>query len=98
MRLGLEQLEKFPAQTRIALADSPYNELDLHQLPFGQIGVLPITLDESLYNTPSNEVLVGEIKSRGPVLLFVSRISPNKRRKISSSSFTITAAWNRKPA
>lgn len=81
MKLGLEQLQQFPPQTRLALADSPYNELDLQQLPFQQSGVLPITLDESLYQAPSNQSLVDELSGRRPLLLFVGRISPNKRQE-----------------
>jgi glycosyltransferase involved in cell wall biosynthesis len=89
MRLGQEQLKHFPAKTKLALADSPYNELDLHQLPFNQTGVLPITLEESLYQTPSNHSLVNSLKGSagteqedcGPLLLFISRIAPNKRQE-----------------
>jgi glycosyltransferase involved in cell wall biosynthesis len=81
MKLGHEQLRQFPPQTRLALADSPYNELDLQQLPFDPTGVLPITLDETLYQTPSNQKLVDELNGRGPLLLFVGRISPNKRQE-----------------
>lgn len=81
MKLGQEQLQKFPPLTPLALADSPYNELDLHQLSFKQTGVLPITLDEKLYQTPSNPSLVNELQQHGPNLLFVGRIAPNKRQE-----------------
>src|SRR5690606_16927325 len=79
---GQEQLHLFPPHTRLALADSPYNELDLRQLPFSQTGVLPITLEESLYQIPSNQTVVDKLKRcDGPILLFVSRIAPNKRQE-----------------
>ncbi len=81
MKLGQEQLQQFPAQTRLALADSPFNELDLRQLPFKQTGVLPITLEEKLYQSPSNQSLVDKLKDTGPLLLFVGRIAPNKRQE-----------------
>ena len=81
MRLGQEQLQQFPLQTRLALADSPYNELDLHQLPFQQTGVLPITLAENLYQTPSEQSLVDQLNNAGPILLFVGRIAPNKKQE-----------------
>jgi glycosyltransferase involved in cell wall biosynthesis len=81
MRMGQKQLQQFPPQTRLALAVSPYNRLDLQQLPFNQTGVLPLALDERLYQTPSNQALVAEFNGRGPILLFVGRIAPNKRQE-----------------
>jgi L-malate glycosyltransferase len=81
MQQGQEQLLALPARTGLALADSAYNELDLQASGFQETGVLPITLDETQYRWPLNEALAEEYAGRGPLLLFVGRIAPNKRQE-----------------
>lgn len=83
---GLEQLHLLKPFTTLALGDSCYNEDELIASGYEKTGVLPITLDESRYQWPDNEGIVREIGrepegSRAPVLLFVGRISPNKKQE-----------------
>ncbi len=81
MEEGRKQLEALRSHTVLALADSPYNELDLRAAGFPQTGVLPITLDESRYNLPSNPGLLALFQDGGPRLLFVGRAVPNKKQE-----------------
>jgi glycosyltransferase involved in cell wall biosynthesis len=78
---GRTQMQQLPAQTRLALSDSPYSELELQELGFRPTGVLPIVLDQSHYEIPVDEALYAECKKGGPLLLFVGRITPNKRQE-----------------
>ncbi len=80
-RQGATQLRQLAAQTRLALADSAYNEADLRQAGYGQTGVLPLALDEAAYRRPVNPALLARLRQRGPNLLFVGRITPNKRQE-----------------
>lgn len=78
---GREQLALLRDRTALALADSPFNEAELRTAGFTNTGVLPITLDESRYQTPVAPKLVEELRSRHPLLLFVGRLTPNKRQE-----------------
>lgn len=81
MVLGREQLGLLRPRTGLALAVSEYNEQELRESGFTHTGVLPITLDEKGYEGPLNEGLLAEMKQGGPVLLFVGRLSPNKKQE-----------------
>ncbi|MFN8491954.1 MAG: glycosyltransferase [Caldilineaceae bacterium] len=78
---GREQLALLRDRTALALADSPFNEAELRAAGFTNTGVLPITLDESHYQTPVSTKLVEELRNRHPLLLFVGRLTPNKRQE-----------------
>lgn len=78
---GREQLVKVRPITRLALAASPYSELELKELDFSQTGVLPIVLDEAKYDLPLDGRIQAERQIYGPILLFVGRVSPNKRQE-----------------
>jgi glycosyltransferase involved in cell wall biosynthesis len=81
MALGRQQLALLPPRTGLALADSPYNETELQTAGFSPTGVLSISLDERGYDQPANETLFADIRRQGPVLLFVGRLSPNKKQE-----------------
>lgn len=80
-RLGQEQLRSLRESTDLALADSTYNEQDLRAAGYEHTGVLPITLNQEAYDLPDNEALAARISNRGPSLLFVGRLAPNKRQE-----------------
>jgi glycosyltransferase involved in cell wall biosynthesis len=70
----------------LALGVSSYNEDELRSLGYERTGILPITLDESRYQWPNNERIVHDLgresgADAGPILLFVGRISPNKKQE-----------------
>jgi glycosyltransferase involved in cell wall biosynthesis len=80
-RLGLAQLPRLAARTRLALADSGFNELDLQQAGYPVTDVLPIAVDPAPFAAPVNQPLLDELAEGGPVLLFVGRVAPNKRQE-----------------
>ena len=79
MEEGREQLLALQPRTSLALAVSPYNEVELQALGFSSTQVAPLVLDESQYDFPSNPALQAQFEGDGPLLLFVGRIVPNKR-------------------
>lgn len=81
MELGRRQLGLLRPRTGLALADSAYNEQELGAAGFEQTGVLSISLDERGYAQPNNEALWAKVRGGGPVLLFVGRLSPNKKQE-----------------
>lgn len=81
LRRGRQQLAQMRPQTRLGLGDSAYNESELSALGYAPTGVLPIVLDESRFDAPSNEALLAECDSGRPLLLFVGRFMPNKRQE-----------------
>lgn len=81
MIAGRQQLLALRARTALALADSPFNEQDLIAAQFRATGVLPIALDESQVNLPSNPDLLALYDRQEPFLLFVGRHVPNKKQE-----------------
>ena len=78
---GRGQLLALRSHTELALADSPFNAQDLIAAGFRKTDVLPIALDESRVNLPSNPDLVAHYDRQGPCLLFVGRQVPNKKQE-----------------
>lgn len=78
---GREQLQLLRRRTILGLAASPYNEAELRGLGFESTGVLPNMLDESQYQLEMNPSLAAAHHNRGPLLLFVGRLVPNKRQE-----------------
>jgi L-malate glycosyltransferase len=76
----------------LALGDSEYNRGELLAAGFRRTGVLPIALDFSRYRERPNPVL-GRFLGEGPVnVLFVGRVSPNKRHE---DLIRLAAYWKR---
>ncbi|MFN2136087.1 MAG: glycosyltransferase family 4 protein [Candidatus Promineifilaceae bacterium] len=78
---GRSQLRAIRKQTRLALGASGYSERELRILHFERTGVLPIVLDKKQLDLPIVEDLFKSCQTGGPLLLFVGRISPNKRQE-----------------
>jgi glycosyltransferase involved in cell wall biosynthesis len=81
VEMGRDQLVALRPRTVLALAVSSYNERDLRAAGFVHTDVLPITLDESRYDMPSSPELLMRFDEKGPLLLFVGRLAPNKRQE-----------------
>lgn len=79
--LGQKQLAALQPKTILGLADSAFNELELQELGFTQTAVLPITLNKKELDLPNNEALATKLKGMQPYLLFVGRLSPNKKQE-----------------
>lgn len=81
LQWGRTQLAHLRERTDLALADSAFNEAELRAAGFANTGVLPITLEASRYATPPCPDLVDRLRAHHPLLLFVGRITPNKRQE-----------------
>lgn len=81
MTLGREQLAALRQQTKLALGASDYSENELKEFGYSQTGVIPLVLKEEEYQIPANEELIQQYRDRGPILLFVGRLVPNKRQE-----------------
>lgn len=80
-REGQAQLQRLRSQVDLALADSAFNELALHEAGYEATGVLPIVLDAAQYDLVDNAELAARLEDAGPTLLFVGRLAPNKRQE-----------------
>lgn len=81
MRLGREQLHLLREKTVLAVGDSHFNEAELVEFGYRQTATLPLTFAAADYDWPLNEQLAEQIRQKGPNLLFVGRLSPNKRQE-----------------
>jgi glycosyltransferase involved in cell wall biosynthesis len=79
--LGREQLAGLAGHVELGLADSEFNRLELERAGFRRTGVLPIYLDFDRYRRPPNGVLARLLQDGNHNLLFVGRVSPNKRHE-----------------
>jgi glycosyltransferase involved in cell wall biosynthesis len=80
-RIGREELRGLADGVDLALGDSEFNRRELEEAGFPRTGVLPIYLDFERYRLPPNPVLNRELGEGGQNLLFVGRVSPNKRHE-----------------
>ena len=78
--IGREELRGLASSVELALGDSEFNRRELEEAGFPRTGVLPIYLDFARYQGPGNRVLSHEL-GEASNLLFVGRISPNKRQE-----------------
>ncbi len=81
MQRGRKQLEHLRERTLLALGDSSFNEAELRAAGFARTGVLPIALDPSRYDLEPNPNLMNRYRDKGPRLLFVGRLVPNKKQE-----------------
>jgi glycosyltransferase involved in cell wall biosynthesis len=77
--LGREQLSGLRGHVELALADSEFNRRELEAAGFPRTGVLPIYLDFARYREKPNPVLARALADGNVNVLFVGRLSPNKR-------------------
>ncbi|MBN1354937.1 glycosyltransferase [bacterium] len=76
--LGRSALKSLVGETDRALADSQYSRLELDEMGFADTGVMPIFIDFSRYEVPSNPVLEEMFRDDFTNILFVGRLTPNK--------------------
>jgi glycosyltransferase involved in cell wall biosynthesis len=79
--LGRQQLAGLREHVDLGLADSEFNRRELEQAGFRRTGVLPIYLDYARYRRRPNGVLTRLLRDENVNLLFVGRITPNKRHE-----------------
>lgn len=79
---GRKQLAQLAGHIDCALADSAYNALELEELGYRDIQVLPILFDrEAFVSAPYNQALTQRCRDGMTNLLFVGRIASNKRQE-----------------
>jgi glycosyltransferase involved in cell wall biosynthesis len=78
-RLGLRQLEQIARAIDLAIGVSAFNRQDLDDMGFKRTAQVPILIDWKLYDTPPDPAVLARWSVFGRKLLFVGRISPNKR-------------------
>jgi glycosyltransferase involved in cell wall biosynthesis len=90
-RIGREELALLK-DVDLALGDSEHNRLELEAAGFRRTGVLPIYLDFERYREPPNPVLLRLMNDASANVLFVGRLSPNKRH---DDLIRLAAYWKR---
>ncbi|MDP9282358.1 MAG: glycosyltransferase family 4 protein [Chloroflexota bacterium] len=78
-RLGLRQLEQIAPAIELALGVSAFNRQDLDDMGFRRTAQVPILIDWKRYDTAPDPAVLARWSVFGRKLLFVGRISPNKR-------------------
>jgi glycosyltransferase involved in cell wall biosynthesis len=91
-RIGREELAMLREHVDLGLADSEFNRRELEEAGFAKTGVLPIYLDFRRYREPPNPVVLRALGDGPANLLFVGRITPNKRHE---DLIRLAAYWKR---
>ncbi len=81
--LGRTQLARLAAQSRFAVADSAFNESELHALGYEGTAVVPLLIDMAAKSDEPDPALATSLRERkeregGAELLYVGKISPHK--------------------
>lgn len=80
-RIGRDELKTLSKIAQIALGVSEYNKNELDINGFKNTGVLPILLDYSKYDLRPDKAVMEKFDDGFINLLFVGRISPNKKQE-----------------
>jgi L-malate glycosyltransferase len=79
-RLGLRQLARIAPAFELAIGVSEFNRRDLVAAGYEETATVPILLDWTHFTAPPTDAVLARWKGFRTVLLFVGRISPNKRQ------------------
>jgi glycosyltransferase involved in cell wall biosynthesis len=79
--LGREQVASLRGDVDLALADSEFSRKELEGAGFARTGVLPIFVDFARYREPPSPVLLRHLDDERTNILFVGRLTPNKRQE-----------------
>jgi glycosyltransferase involved in cell wall biosynthesis len=80
LRSGRESLWSLAGAFPVSAGDSRFNAQELERFGFREPSVLPISVDPMAWNLPPNEAVLRELGDGRPTVLFVGRVSPNKRQ------------------
>ncbi|WP_067047735.1 glycosyltransferase family 4 protein [Methanofollis ethanolicus] len=75
---GREELKSLSGDFDLAVADSEYNRIELERAGYHNTGVLPLIIDFSKYGA-CNQDIIDAFSDDWTNILFVGRISPNKK-------------------
>ena len=79
-RLGLRQLAGLAPKIDLAVGVSEFDTNDLREIGFTSTATVPILIDWSAYDGAPDESVLASMSSKRTRILFVGRISPNKRQ------------------
>jgi len=78
-RLGLRQLERLAPRIDLGVGVSEFNRKDLAQLGFRETAHVPLLIDWGAYDVAPDPAVLARWSAVERKLLFVGRVSPNKR-------------------
>lgn len=77
---GLQQLQSFKPKIKAAIAVSPFNAQNLHDIGYDNVEIIPVLFDVNAFKKrPWNDALV-QAQSQIPTIVFVGRIAPHKKQ------------------
>jgi len=76
---GRKHLERLTGCFDLSIADSTYNADELTELNYKNVKVSPLMVNLSDYDTPHSEGFYNLLKDERKNIIFVGRISPNKK-------------------
>jgi glycosyltransferase involved in cell wall biosynthesis len=79
--IGQQEFRRLAPLVDLGLADSEFNRRELEEAGFARTGVLPIYLDFRRYRERPDPVLRRMLDDGRTNLLFVGRVTPNKRQE-----------------
>ena len=79
-RLGLRQLARIAPAFDLGIGVSEFNRRDLEEAGYAKTERVPILIDWSHFSSPPNDAVLARWQRVRTKLLFVGRISPNKRQ------------------
>jgi glycosyltransferase involved in cell wall biosynthesis len=79
-RLGLRQLAGLAPHVDLAIGVSEFDRNDLAEVGFTNTATVPILIDWARYDVTPDDSVLAALSRRRPRILFVGRISPNKRQ------------------
>ncbi|MDQ6901167.1 MAG: glycosyltransferase family 4 protein, partial [Candidatus Dormibacteraeota bacterium] len=96
LRKAALELANLAARVRVATADSQFNAADLKKLGVPDVRVIPPFLAAGNLLPPDPAEVAGlRVGKRGPALLFVGRLVPNKNhQQLIRLVATLRAGWN----
>jgi glycosyltransferase involved in cell wall biosynthesis len=89
LRSGRESLWSLAGAFPVSAGDSRFNAEELERFGFREPSVLPISIDPMAWNLPPNEDLLRGLGDGRPTVLFVGRVSPNKRQDRLVEAFAV---------
>jgi glycosyltransferase involved in cell wall biosynthesis len=91
LQAARRQLAELQPHSRLAMADSSYNEAELTALGYEPTAVVPILFDRADFEQAVDTRLLDKLRSsaRGAAWLFVSRVAPNKAHHDLMKAFSV---------
>ena len=86
---GRRELRSIAGRVDLAIAVSEYNRLELVDAGFENTCTVPLLVDFGLYETEPDSEIISRYKDGGTNVIFVGRISPNKKQEDVIEAFAV---------